>query len=187
MRGHVRRRSPVSWEFIADIGLAAAQRCQSCNKRFWVERRPKGTCPSCGGRLIETEERRRQTKAGFTTRKECAAAMNKLLVAVEEQTFVASTKLSVKEFLTKEWLPAVEATIRPTTYRSYCQHVHAHIVPHIGSVKLQKLSGAQVNRSTRSSRRRASATARAASHLAPFTTCTPVCTRPARTRSDEAT
>ncbi len=25
------------------------------------------------------------------------------------------------------------------------QHVNAHIVPHIGSVKLQKLSGAQVN------------------------------------------
>ena len=145
MRGHVRRRSPVSWEFIADIGLAAAERCQSCNKRFWVERRPKTTCPACGGRLIETEERRRQTMAGFETRKECAAAMNKLLVAVEEQSFVAPTKLSVREFLTREWLPAVEATIRPTTYRSYVQHVNAHIVPHIGSVKLQKLSGAQVN------------------------------------------
>ena len=141
----MRRRSPVSWEFIVDIGLATAQRCQGCNRRFWVERRPKGSCPSCGGRLIETEERRRQTRAGFTTRKECLAAMNKLLVSVEEQTFVAPTKLSVREFLTKEWLPAVEATIRPTTYRSYVQHVHAHIVPHIGSVKLQKLSGAQVN------------------------------------------
>jgi integrase len=145
MRGHMRRRSPVSWEFIADIGLAAAQRCRSCNKRFWIERRPKNACPSCGGRLVETEERRRQTRAGFKTRKECAVAMNKLLVSVEEQTFVASTKLSVREFLTKEWLPAVEATIRPTTYRSYCQHVNAHIVPHIGSVKLQKLSGAQAN------------------------------------------
>ena len=49
--------------------------------------------------------------------------MNKVLVAVEEQSFVAPTKLSVREFLAKEWLPAVEATIRPTTYRSYVQHV----------------------------------------------------------------
>ncbi len=146
MRGHVRRRGdPGSWEFIADVGLAAAQRCTSCNKRFWVERRPRVVCPHCGGPLRETEERRRQTRAGFSTRKECVAAMNKVLVAVEEETHVVATKLSVREFLTKEWLPAVEATIRPTTYRSYCQHVNAHIVPHIGSLKLQKLTGAQVN------------------------------------------
>jgi len=39
----------------------------------------------------------------------------------------------------------VKATIRPSTYNSYVQHVECHIVPHIGTVKLQKLSGAQVN------------------------------------------
>ena len=71
--------------------------------------------------------------------------MNKLLVAVEEQSYVAPTKVSVREYLTKEWLPAIKATIRPSTYRSYVQHVECHIVPHIGSVKLQKLSGSQVN------------------------------------------
>jgi integrase len=51
----------------------------------------------------------------------------------------------VKEYLTKEWLPAVKATIRPSTYNSYVQHVECHIAPHIGSVKLMKLSGSQVN------------------------------------------
>jgi integrase len=39
----------------------------------------------------------------------------------------------------------VKATIRPTTHSSYLQHVERHIVPHIGTVKLQKLSGSQVN------------------------------------------
>ena len=97
MRGHVRRRSPASWEYIVDVGMHAAERCQGCNKRLWVERRPKEVCPACGGRLIGTEERRRQTGAGFKTRKACAAAMNKLLVAVEEQSFVAPTKLSVRD------------------------------------------------------------------------------------------
>ena len=52
---------------------------------------------------------------------------------------------SVRDYLTKEWLPAVKATIRPTTYNSYLQHVDCHIVPHIGTVNLQKLSGSQVN------------------------------------------
>jgi integrase len=146
MRGHVRKRGePGSWEYIVDVGLAAAQRCQNCNKRFWIERRPKEKCPKCGGALKETEERRRETKSGFATQKECQAAMNKLLVAVEQHNYSAPSKASVKEYLTKEWLPAVKATIRPSTYNSYVQHVECHIAPHIGSVKLQKLSGSQVN------------------------------------------
>jgi integrase len=146
MRGHVRKRGePGSWEYIVDVGMHAAERCTACNKRFWVERRPKQQCPRCRGTLSETEERRRETKAGFATRKECVAAMNKVLVAVEQQSYTAPTKASVREYLVKEWLPAVKATIRPTTYGSYLQHVECHIVPHIGSVKLQKLSGSQVN------------------------------------------
>ena len=146
MRGHVRKRGePGSWEYIADVGMAAAQRCESCGRRFWIERRPKQSCPKCGGELTETEERRREIKAGFATRKECVAAMNKILVAVEQHSYSAPTTASVREYLTKEWLPAVKATIRPTTYGSYKQHVECHIVPHIGSVKLQKLSGSQIN------------------------------------------
>ena len=35
--------------------------------------------------------------------------------------------------------------MRPTTYRSYVQHVIFHIVPHIGSLKLEKVGGATLN------------------------------------------
>ena len=35
--------------------------------------------------------------------------------------------------------------MRPTTYRSYEQHVSFHVVPHIGSLKLEKLNGATLN------------------------------------------
>ena len=51
----------------------------------------------------------------------------------------------MREYLTKEWLPAIEHTIRPTTYRSYVAHVECHILPALGSVQLQKLSPAQIN------------------------------------------
>ena len=145
MQGHIRRRGAHSYEYIVDVGTAAAQRCQTCGRRFWVERRQKESCPVCGGRLLEAEERRRETKAGFATRKECQAAMAKVLVAVQERTYVAPTKVTVREFFQKEWLPAIRATIRPTTYRSYVQHVDCHIVPHIGNLKLEKLSGATIN------------------------------------------
>jgi integrase len=145
MQGHVRRRGKDSWEYIADIGMHEAERCQSCRRRFWTERRPREICPKCGGRLIETEERRRQTKAGFATRGEAQAAMNKVLVAVEERSFVAPSKLSLREYLKIEWLPAIEATIRPSSFRAYKQHVECHICPHLGSVQMQKLSGSQIN------------------------------------------
>ena len=50
----------------------------------------------------------------------------------------------MREYLQKEWLPSIEATIRPTTYRSYMQHVDCHIVPHIGKVRPEKLRGATI-------------------------------------------
>ena len=71
--------------------------------------------------------------------------MSKVAVAVEEQSHVASSRLTVREYLTKEWLPAIEHTIRPTTYRSYVAHVECHILPALGSVQLQKLAPAQIN------------------------------------------
>src|SRR5450759_9060 len=148
MRGHVRKRGESasgSWEYIVELGLVAAQRCGTCKRRFWIERRPKENCSTCGGDLHETEERRRETKAGFATQKACQPGRNKLLVAVCEQSYAVPTKASVREYLTKEWLPAVKATVRPSTYNSYVQHVECHIAPHIGTVKLQKLSGSQVN------------------------------------------
>ena len=145
MQGHIRRRDAGSWEYTIDVGRAPAQRCRACGKRSWVERRPKETCPSCGGELAESDERRRETKGGFTTRREAQTAMSKVAVSLEERTHVASSRLTVRDYLTKEWLPAIEHTIRPTTYRSYVAHVECHILPALGSVQLQKLSPAQIN------------------------------------------
>jgi integrase len=145
MQGHIRKRGAASWEYTIDVGHAQAQRCRACGKRSWVERRPKASCPSCGGELRETDERRRETKGGFATRREAQATMSKVAVAVEERTHVMNSRLTLREYLTKEWLPAIEHTIRPTTYRSYVAHVECHILPALGSVQLQKLSPAQIN------------------------------------------
>ncbi len=145
MQGHIRRRDAGSWEYTIDVGRAAAQRCQRCGRRFWVERRPKDRCPGCGGELTLADERRRETRGGYATRREAQAAMSKVAVAVEEQTHVAASRLTLREYLMREWLPAIEHTIRPTTYRSYVAHVECHILPALGSVQLQKLGPAQIN------------------------------------------
>ena len=118
---------------------------RACGRRFWVERSPLAACPRCGGALRLAEERRRETKAGYASRKEAQAALNTVLVAVAERRYVSPSKETLEQFLTNRWLPAIEATVRLTTYRSYVQHVEWHIAPHLGAVPLQSLSGAQIN------------------------------------------
>ena len=97
MQGHIRRRDAGSWEYTIDIGRASAQRCQRCGKRLWVERRPKESCPGCGGELILADERRRETKGGYVTRREAQAAMSKVAVAVEEHSHVVNSRLTVRD------------------------------------------------------------------------------------------
>ena len=136
MQGHIRRHGTSgSWEYILDVGRYGAQRCQGCGKRFWTERRPKKTCPSCGGELRDTEERRRETKGGFAARKDCQAALAAKLTTLAEHTYVLPTRLSVREYLTTIWLPAIESGVRVSTLSSYRTIVRYHFVPHLGAVQ----------------------------------------------------
>src|SRR5918994_8011035 len=52
---------------------------------------------------------------------------------------------TVGEFLVGEWLPAIRATIRPTTFRGYESHVRVHLVPHLGEIGLDVLDARTVN------------------------------------------
>jgi len=98
-QGHTRKRAPAgSWEYILDVGRYGAQRCQGCGKRFWIERRPKDLCPACGGQLRETEERRRETKGGFASRKDCQAA----LTLLAEQQALGYDWIDSRRVFTKE-------------------------------------------------------------------------------------
>ena len=145
MRGSIRRRGKTSFEYIVDIGMASAQRCQGCGHRFWVERKLRECCPKFGGELIETEERRRAIKGGFATQRECQAALHKVLTAVEARSFTPPTRITLKAFLLNEWLPAVKGTLRPTTYASYTMLARQHINPRLGSLQLQKLNAGAIN------------------------------------------
>jgi len=146
MRGHIRRRGDSgSCEYIIDVGMASAQRCHACGRRFWMERKPKPACPKCGGEPIETEERRRKTQVGFGTRKDAEAAMNKVMTAVEEHCYVVPSRITVREYLLREWLPAIKGTVRPTTFASYRMHIEGHIAPALGSLQLGRASAQAIN------------------------------------------
>lgn len=49
------------------------------------------------------------------------------------------------EFLSDRWLPAVESTIRPSTFASYERNVRLYIEPRVGAVRLQSLTPDALN------------------------------------------
>jgi hypothetical protein len=55
------------------------------------------------------------------------------------------SRLSLREFLCKVWLPAIASGVRETTLCGYRMLVEQHLVPQLGAVQLQSLNAAQIN------------------------------------------
>ncbi len=142
MRGSVRKRS--TWEYKVELGNQPCQRCE-CGARFWLERKPLDRCPKCGGELREQTERRQSCVTGFATKKAAQAALTDCLSSLQRGTYVEPARIILREYLTREWLPAIESTVKPSTYLTYKVYVERRIIPGIGNLPLQKLSGATLN------------------------------------------
>jgi Phage integrase, N-terminal SAM-like domain len=84
--------------------------------------------------------RERARRGGFPTKAAAVQARKALLSrSAEESTTVLWT---VAKWL-RYWLPT-RTSIRPSTLRSYTEHVDNVLIPHLGSVRLGKLTGRQV-------------------------------------------
>lgn len=83
---------------------------------------------------------------GYKTRKEAREARDQARAKLGDGSYVEPSKLTVAEFLRDRWLPAIEATgKRSTTLRNYRMHVERHIVPRIGGMRLQAVTGDVLN------------------------------------------
>src|SRR5215207_10915286 len=93
-----------------------------------------------------TGKRRQRTKGGFRTKRECQAALNEAIMAVQTGTYVEASRRTVRSFLLNEWLPDREPPkLRPTTYANYQTQIRTHVLPALGGVELHRLSPAQLN------------------------------------------
>jgi hypothetical protein len=57
----------------------------------------------------------------------------------------ADASLIFGHFVTSQWLPAIEHTVRPSTFTSYRSHVMTHIAPLIGVIRIDNLDAAALN------------------------------------------
>jgi integrase len=90
-------------------------------------------------------KRKREWHSGYRTKKDAERARIELLSSIDKNTHVSPSKLTVNNFLADEWLPAIRASVRPSTLDSYEQMIRVHVAPTLGATKLQKLTAAQLN------------------------------------------
>ncbi|MGH8985359.1 MAG: tyrosine-type recombinase/integrase [Acidimicrobiia bacterium] len=91
-------------------------------------------------------KRIRKWHSGFATRKEAERARTEILSRVDRGTYVEPSRQVLGEFLVQEWLPAIQARIRPSTWDSYARNLRLHVVPALGSERLQSITPARLNR-----------------------------------------
>jgi len=77
-------------------------------------------------------------KRGFESEKEAAAELRRRLVEVEKGAHVAPDKITLGEWV-EVWLETERTQVRSSTWDSYARNLRLHVVPHLGSKKLQHL------------------------------------------------
>jgi site-specific recombinase XerC len=93
-----------------------------------------------------TGKRQQGSKGGFRTQKEAQQHLQEILPQVAAGLYAEPSKAPLSAFLTKEWLPAHRATVRPATWEAYERCIRNHVVSdEIGSLQLKMLSTGHVN------------------------------------------
>lgn len=95
----------------------------------------------------EGGERRSKRGSGFGTAKAARAAMNKVLGEVSQGLIAATPAGTVGEYLV-EWLDTYTRSgkVKRSTAATSADHVHSHLIPKLGHVRLAKLTPAHVAR-----------------------------------------
>jgi len=88
--------------------------------------------------------RKRVRRRGFATKTQAQEALNLLLAEQTQGTFVAPTAETVGDFLSR-WLKQIQPTVAASTFDSYKKKIGQHVIPRLGTIKLQDLDGLTLN------------------------------------------
>ena len=87
--------------------------------------------------------KRLQRRVTAKTRRECEAAVARLLAEVQDQRVVLDRGMTVSEFAGR-WLEGKYGHVREATHRRYADLMRLHILPTIGRLKMRELGPAQI-------------------------------------------
>lgn len=84
-----------------------------------------------------------QRSVSGKTQKEVAQKLREISVEIDKRTYLAPTKLTVKEWL-DTWVKEYLEDIKPSTKYLYKRNVEMYIIPSLGAVKLEALTSPMV-------------------------------------------
>jgi integrase len=90
-------------------------------------------------------KRQQFKRRGFNTKKEALAAEAAVIDSQAKGVFVRPARVTLKDYLVDEWLPAKRATLRASTANSYERTIHLYVAPSIGNTQLADVDGAVLN------------------------------------------
>jgi len=97
------------------------------------------------GRDPATGRRRQVRRRGLETKREAQTELDAIRQAGRTNTYVPNSPETMREYLTG-WLETIEPTIKPSTHYSYTKKITVHVLPRIGSEKLQVVDGGTLNK-----------------------------------------
>jgi len=158
MKARIRTRGD-RYEVFLDVGEQDALRCPACvrvdklgrtrGKLHWLDAGRPDACPDCGADLEPVTARRERWIGSYRLKRDATEAANK---ATQEKTrgqLVDARRLTFAQFL-DEWTAGfaqkvMDGELKPSTVRSYSDHVRLHIKPGLGYLRLQELEVRHVN------------------------------------------
>lgn len=86
-----------------------------------------------------------QKSVSGKTQKEVRQKLSKIIVELDEGTYQAPCKLTVKEWL-ESWLTDYLGNVKPSTALLYRQQAELYIIPKLGALKVEALTSDQVQK-----------------------------------------
>jgi hypothetical protein len=96
------------------------------------------------GKDPATGKRARRTPV-FRTKREAEQAEAKLKTELNEGSYVARQNINFRDY-SADWLPAMKAQVRASTWESYERNIRVHVLPRIGGMSLQALTPTHLNK-----------------------------------------
>ena len=85
---------------------------------------------------------KRVQRRGFLTKKDAAKELRRVSSKIESHTYTAPNKLTVEAYMAR-WLDGLR--LRPGTMQSYRRIVRLHVLPHVGDLRLDQLTGTRLS------------------------------------------
>jgi integrase len=91
-----------------------------------------------------TGKRRQKWHSGFRTKRDAERALSEIVSSVHTGSYLEPTKQTLSDYA-REWLKAIEPTIRPSTHYSYSRNLQLHVLPQLGSMQLRRIDAGMLN------------------------------------------